>query len=248
MYGQFDLITLIALVIAVAAIVKLKRVLGQRNDEDDRRLERLKARERETGTRSTSADVIAMPRREPNTLPATATTSETSVVTAEARIRAFPASDASVTDGLLAIAKVDTDFDPEQFVVGAQRAYEMIVTAFAEGNRKLLKEYLSGAVYDGFVSAIADREQRGEILDQQFVGTKKAEILEAELKEGIAFVTVRFVSELIMATRNRAGEVVSGDPQKIKDVTDIWTFNRDVSTARSRGNLNWKLEGTQSPN
>lgn len=247
MYGQFDLITLIALVIAVAAIVKLRKVLGQRTDEDDRRLERLKARERDAAARTSSADVIAMPRREPDAAPAPAAPA-TAVSTAEARIRAYPATDAAVTDGLLAIGKADADFDPDRFVAGAQRAYEMIVTAFADGDRKLLRDLLSSAVYEGFLAAINERDQRGEVLDQQFVGIKRAEIVEAELKEGIAAVTMRFVSELITARRNRAGELIDGDPQKIKEVTDIWTFNRDVSSARARQNVNWKLDATQSPN
>ena len=247
MNGQFDLISVIALVIAVAAVIKLRRVLGQRSDEDDRRLERLKARERDAAARPPSADVIAMPRREPDVEPAT-TLAETSANTVEARIRAYPVLDKSVTDGLLAISNLDSDFDPERFVVGAQRAYEMIVTAFAEGDRKELRDLLSGPVYDGFLSAINDRESRGEVLDQQFVGIKKAEIVDAETKDGVASVTVRFLSELITARRNRGGELIDGDPQKIKDVTDIWTFNRDVSSARARTNLNWKLDATQAPN
>jgi len=58
---------------------------------------------------------------------------------------------------------------------------------------------------------------------------------------------VRFVSQLISATRDKAGTVLSGDPQKVKEVTDIWTFQRDVSTPRARENPNWKLIATQAP-
>ena len=69
MNGQFDLITLISLIIAVVAILKLRSVLGQRTDEDDQRVERLKTREREAAQRraageGASADVITMPRRD----------------------------------------------------------------------------------------------------------------------------------------------------------------------------------------
>ena len=124
----------------------------------------------------------------------------------------------------------------------------MIVSAFAEGNRRMLKDLLSKDVYDGFSAAIADRESRGETLDQQFVGIKKADIIEAEVKNGVATLAVRFLSELISATRDKAGEVVSGDAQKIKDVTDIWIFSRDVSTAKARGNPNWRLVATQALN
>ena len=131
---------------------------------------------------------------------------------------------------------------------GAGAAYEMIVSAFAAGDRKALKDLLSRDVYDGFVAAIADREQRGEKIEQQFVGIKRSDIVEAEMKAGTAFMTVRFVSELITATLDKAGNVISGDPQKITDVTDIWTFSRDVSSAQALANPNWRLVATQAPN
>jgi predicted lipid-binding transport protein (Tim44 family) len=229
----------------VAAIVKLRSVLGHRSEEDERRVERLKARQREAAEAAT-ADVVTMPRRERDAqqpAPAIETTPEN----AEVRIKAYPATDPSVTNGLLEIAKVDPSLDPEAFLSGAGRAYEMIVSAFAEGNRRVLKDLLSRDVYDGFVAAISEREAQERTVEQQFVGIKKADIIEAELKDGSAFITVRFVSELISAEIDKNGEVVSGDKQKIKDVTDIWTFSRDVSTARARSNLNWKLDATQAP-
>jgi predicted lipid-binding transport protein (Tim44 family) len=123
-------------------------------------------------------------------------------------------------------------------------AYEIIVTAFAEGNRRTLKDLLSSEVYEGFNSAIADREGRGEQIDQSFVGIKSADLVEAELKGGVAHLTVKFVSELISATRDRAGVVISGDPKRIREVTDIWTFAREVASR----NPNWKLVATQAAN
>jgi len=251
MSGQFDFITLIALIVAVAAIIKLRSVLGHRTDDDEQRVERLRAREREAsqraGAEATSGDVITLPRRDRDAAPVPAP-AEAAGPTAETRIKAYPVSDPAVTAGLLDIAKLDPAFDPEAFLTGAGQAYEMIVSAFAEGNRRMLKDLLSKDVYDGFSAAIADREARGEVLDQQFVGIKKADILEAEVKNGVAALTVRFLSELISATRDKAGEVISGDAQKIKDVTDIWIFSRDISSAKARGNPNWRLVATQAPN
>ena len=250
MNGQLDLITLISLIVVAVAILKLRSVLGQRTDEDDNRVERLKARDRDlakpksaTGT----GEVINMPRRDrddqPVVAPQLATEND-----AGTRVAAYATPDPAVTSGLLAIAKTDAELDPDAFIRGAGAAYEMIISAFAEGNRKTLKDLLARDVYDGFVSAIAERDRSGEKIDQQFVGIKKADIVDAELREGIAYITVRFVSELITARRDRAGAVVDGDPQKIVDVTDIWTFSRDVSSARARSNLNWRLEETQAPN
>jgi predicted lipid-binding transport protein (Tim44 family) len=249
MNGQIDLITLISLIVAAVAIFKLRSVLGNRSDEDEKRVERLKTRDRETqqgpGSGSTG-DVITLPRRsrdEAVLTPASDATGDEG-----SRIKAYPAIDPSVTEGLLEVATYDPSLEPEAFVRGAGSAYEMIVTAFAAGDRKTLKDLLSREVYDGFVAAIADRESRGEKVEQQFVGIKKSEIVEAEMKSGTAFMTVRFVSELITSSVDKSGTVLSGDPTKVTDVTDIWTFSRDVSNARALANPNWRLVATQAPN
>lgn len=246
MNGQIDLITLISLIVAAVAIFKLRSVLGHRTDEDEQRVERLKAREREAQKAAASGEVITLPRRPrddavPVGLPEPPND-------ADQRIKSYAAVDPSVTAGLLEVAKFDPALDPDVFLRGAGAAYEMIVSAFAAGDRKALKDLLSRDVYDGFVAAIADREQRGEKVEQQFVGIKRADIVEAEMKAGTAYMTVRFVSELITASMDKAGAIVSGDPQKISDVTDIWTFSRDVSNARALANPNWRLVATQAPN
>lgn len=249
MHGQLDIITLIALIVAVVAIVKLKSVLGQRSDEDDARLERLRAREREAAKAAGGAmagDVINLPRRETAEKPPVGP--ERQEEDSETRVRAFAAANPAVTNGLLAIARLDSKFDPEAFLSGAGRAYELIVSAFAEGNRKALRDLLSKEVYDGFALAIGEREGRGEKVDQQFVGIKKAEIVGAEEQNGIASITVRFVSELISAVLSNDGTLISGDPQRVSDVTDIWTFSRDISSRKALGDPNWKLVETQPPN
>lgn len=253
MDGKIDLLTLISLIVAVVLVLKLRSVLGRRTDDDTQRIERTRAEQqrqaRSGGPASASDKVVTLPRRdrEDRTDAATAQPG-VSVAEAEERIRTFAAADPLVTKGMLDILKLDPSFNPDHFIGGAKAAYEMIVTAFAEGNRKALKGLLNRDVYEGFSSAIGDRESRGEQIDQSFVGINKADILEAEVKSGVASVTVRFVSQLISATRDRAGAVTSGDPQKIKEVTDIWTFSRDISTSRTRQDPNWRLVATQASN
>ena len=162
----------------------------------------------------------------------------------EERVKGLAAGNTGLAKGLVDIVRADLSFDPDQFLKGAKAAYEIIVTAFAEGNRKTLKDLLSRDVYDGFSGAIGDRESRNEQIDQSFVGIKSADIVEAELKNGMAQLTIKFVSELISATRDKAGEVIAGDPKRIKEVTDIWTFAREVASR----NPNWRLIATQAAN
>ena len=241
MNGNIDIVTLISLIVAVVVILKLRSVLGRRTGDEETRIERVRTERAQHEAAAGSDKVVTLPRRDAEA--EYQQDGEVTTAQGEARIRAY-ASDSSVRQGLLEVHKYDHNFDPETFIDGAKTAYEMIVMAFAAGNRKLLKDLLSPEVYEGFSGAIEDRESRGEQIDQSFVGIDEAEITEAEVNGGMASVTVRFSSQLISATRDGAGEVIDGDPQRIKDVTDIWTFSRDVSSARALANPNWRLVAT----
>lgn len=247
MDGKVDLLTLVSLVIAVVVIWKLRSVLGRRTADDDTRLAekaraQAEARQRAEAAAAERSKVVTLERRD-RPAPGPAQANQTTVADAEAKVKTY-STDPDIGRGLLAILRSDASFDPEHFVAGAKQAYEMIVMAFAEGNRKMLKDLLSKEVFDGFSAAIAERESRGEQIDQSFVGINKAEIVEADLKNGTAQITVKFVSQLISSTRDKGGEVIAGDPHKIKEVTDIWSFARDVSSR----NPNWHLVATQSQN
>ncbi len=247
MNGNIDIFTLIALIVAVVVILKLRSVLGRRTGDEETRIERYRAERAQQEAAAGSDKVVTLPRRDNHEMGAR-DTGDVTTADAEARITTFAGTNTAVKQGLMDILRHDRSFDPDKFVAGAKSAYEMIVMAFAAGNRKMLKDLLSPEVYEGFVTAISEREARDEQVDQSFVGIDAADILEAEVNEGIASVTVRFSSQLIAATRDRNGEVIEGDPQKIKDVTDIWTFSRDVSTARAVANPNWKLVATLATN
>ena len=127
-------------------------------------------------------------------------------------------------------------------MAGARAAYEMIVMAYAEGDRRTLKNLLSREVYEGFEAAIRERESRGETVETRFVAIDKSDITGAEVRGHTAQVTLRFVSQLVSVTRDKAGNVIDGNPEKVTDVTDVWTFARDVSSR----DPNWKLVATEA--
>ncbi len=144
--------------------------------------------------------------------------------------------------GLDAISAQEPGFDARGFLDGAKGAYEMIVTEFANGNRRELKGLLSKEVYEGFDQAISEREQRGEKAQTTFVSIDKAELLGADVKGRTAQVTVRFVSKLITSVRDAKGVVVDGNPDAVTDVTDVWTFSRQLGAR----DPNWLLIATES--
>ena len=122
------------------------------------------------------------------------------------------------------------------------RAYEMIVLAFANGDRRALKDLLSSEVYESFEAVIKDREKHEQKTETRFVSIDKAELVGAEARDRAAQLTVRFVSQMISVTRDKTGTIVDGNPDKVADITDVWTFARDTSSR----DPNWKLVGTGS--
>lgn len=245
--SQIDLPTLLFLVVAVIVFLRLRSVLGRRTGDEEARYRSQKSQRTAEPSSPTSTPgndkIVTLPRRQRDEVAATPAIRETEGER-DLRMTKFAGANAPLAKGLIDIAQQDHAFDPVEFMKGARAAYEMIVMAFAEGNRNILRDLLSSEVYEGFAQAISDRESRKEMIEQSFVGISGADAVEAEAKGSTAQVTIKFVSELISATRTAAGEVISGDPKRIKEVTDIWTFARDTRSP----NPNWKLVATQAAN
>jgi predicted lipid-binding transport protein (Tim44 family) len=241
MNGFVDIYSIVFLVIAVIVFLRLRSVLGRRTGNERPPFDPYSRRETmPQGADKPGDKVISLPRR---TAPAEAAAAATGFAPgAEERITKIAPEGSPLNEGLKAIAAQDRTFDPAEFLTGAKGAYEMIVTAFAEGDRKTLKQLLSREVFDGFVAAIGERETRGETIEFKFVGIDKAEITAASTKGATAQITVRFLSKLVSATHDKSGAVVDGDPIHVGDVTDIWTFARETTSR----DPNWKLVATES--
>jgi predicted lipid-binding transport protein (Tim44 family) len=145
-------------------------------------------------------------------------------------------------DGLKQIRAADPRFDPDGFITGARTAFEMIVHAFAGGETATLRPLLSDEVFDRFAEAIRARTQAKETLETNLVAIKEAGIAEAEMNGRTAFVTVKFVSEQVNVTRGADGKAVEGDPERVVEKTDFWTFARNTLSQ----DPNWLLVATHS--
>jgi predicted lipid-binding transport protein (Tim44 family) len=230
----FDIWTIIFLTLAVVIFVKLRSVLGQRTGRERPPFDSYSARD---AVRPSGDNVVALPARPAETAPKPVETAEPAE-----RWKGVAEAGSAVAAGLDAIAREEKGFDAKHFVTGARAAYEMIVTAYAEGDRRTLKNLLSRDVYEGFEAAIRERESKSETSETRFVSIDKSDITAAEFKARTAQVTVRFVSQLVSVTRDRSGNVVEGSPEKVTDVTDVWTFARDVTSR----DPNWKLVATEA--
>jgi predicted lipid-binding transport protein (Tim44 family) len=232
----FDIYTIIFLALSVFIFLRLRSVLGQRTGRERPPYDPYSTRD---AVRSPASDkVVTSPPRPPE--PAERPV-EAAPPPAD-RWKGVAESGSSIAAGLDAIAAADAAFDAGHFITGARTAYEMIVTAFAEGDRRQLRSLLSREVYDGFDAVVGEREARGETAQTRFVSIDGSKIAGADLRGRTAQIIVRFVSKLISVTRDRSGAVTEGSAEKVTDVTDVWTFARDLSSR----DPNWKVVATEA--
>ena len=226
--------TIFFIVLAAVVLFQLRNVLGRRTGSERPPFDPYSRPDQVEGS-APQGNVVTLPRRD--VAPA-----ETVAADPYAAVdRVVPPGD-PVNAELRQVKDADPTFSPKEFLEGAKLAYEMIVTAFAAGDRKGLKALLSPEVYSGFEAAIVEREAKGEKMQSTFVGIDDAKIVSAAVKEREVVVTLRIVSQLISAVQSAGGEVVDGDLETVVEVKDVWTFARDT---RSR-DPNWKLVATQS--
>lgn len=230
----FDLTNILLLAVAVIVFLRLRSVLGRRTGNERPTLP------------GTASDAIGSPGQRDNVIPLPRTDVRPAPVKPAApgvddRLRDLP-QDSGALMPLREIAAADPNFELGGFLKGARLAYETIVTSFAHGDRDTLRNLLSPEVYDSFSTVIVDRESREETTEFSFVGISSADVTDASLNGQTAHITVRFVSELVTAVRDRMGNVVEGDDKAVRSVTDVWTFARDVRAA----NPNWRLVATDS--
>jgi predicted lipid-binding transport protein (Tim44 family) len=225
---QFLDIILFALV-AAFLILRLRSVLGRRNGHEGPTQDPFG-----TSSRREASDekVVRLPER--NDRPAEAGQSDLD--------NELIKDGSPLAAGLTQIKVADTSFDPNEFISGARIAFELILTAFANGDTATLKTLLSPEVFGNFSQSIRDREEAKQTMETTLVGISSTEIVEAYMAGRTAHLTMKFVSQQISVVRDENQEIVDGDPNTVTDVTDFWTFARDTRS----NNPNWMLVATGS--
>jgi len=159
---------------------------------------------------------------------------------APARPALIAASSDPLSRALEEIHAADRKFNIDEFLAGARHAYEEIVTAFASGNRTTLKPLLSKEVYAAFDSVIVARESNKQKVTFTFVGFKDVKAIHAAMKGRVADITVSFTSQSVSATHDANDAMIDGDSKSVREVTDIWSFERDTRS----NDPNWTVVAT----
>ena len=143
---------------------------------------------------------------------------------------------------LAAMKLAEPGFSVSDFVSGGRGAYEMILMAFESGDLDNVKGFLSEDVYEAFLSAISDREDKGLKVEATFIGVREVRIDDATFDRDTdrGEITLKFVGEMTSVVRDSEGQIVEGNPNEIKKTRDTWTFARTMGA----DDPNWVLTAT----
>ncbi|MEE8271111.1 MAG: Tim44/TimA family putative adaptor protein [Alphaproteobacteria bacterium] len=211
--------------VAAFLIFRLRNVLGRRTGHERQRPPRFPARGQQDkpGEPGEPEKVVHLP--------------------TQAAEAAEP-EEGTLEHGLTQIRTADPTFDANAFVTGAQAAFQMIVEAFAKGDTGVLRPLLSDDLYDEFSESIRTRLANGESLENQIRAIKSAGMLDVRVDGRTAFIVVKFVTDQSMETRDRTGKVIDGNADEAVEMTDLWTFARNMRS----NDPNWTLVETDSSN
>lgn len=234
MQDSFDFSIIVFLALAVFVGWRLYSVLGTRPDRDPS--------QPPAPSRFAPRDVTPSPPPPPQRDDRVIDVEPIENAPSAERWKGVAEPDTPLARSLDAVAGIESDFDVKFFLNGSKAAYEAIVMAFATGDRSTLKDLLSRDVFENFSHAIAEREKKGETVENTFVSLDKAILQDAQLKGRMAQMTVRFESQLITVTRDVNGKIVDGAADKVVTVNDVWTFARELV---SRDPV-WRLIATET--
>ena len=218
--GGFPIDLVLFGMIAAFLVLRLRGILGKRTG-----FERPAPPMQQAPLRPATGPVIDV-KAEPIAPPASQTGPETTSPTGQALAR---------------MREIDHGFDPARFLAGADQAFRMIVAAFAAGNRVALRPLLGDETYAAFEQAIAAREKSGETQISEIRSMHHLGIDAAEMKGRVGSVTVRIVSDQVSYTKDRDGRPLTG-ADAVTEITDIWTFERDLS----QQDPTWRLVAARS--
>ncbi len=146
----------------------------------------------------------------------------------------------STEEVLKQLSTNDKNFSASSFTDGAKNAYKMIVTAYAEGDLKQVKSFLSKDVYGGFSAAIQSRKKSEQELFNEIVGFNEVSINKAILLERKIEITVLFETKIISYATDKSGQTIEGNQDSPQNINDVWVFEKSIKGA----DTSWLLIST----
>jgi predicted lipid-binding transport protein (Tim44 family) len=151
-----------------------------------------------------------------------------------------PADLANMSEQDKLLARIPA-FDKQGFINGANKVFELVLTAFNSGNMESVKELISKKILTAFNEVIAQRKEQNMTSEVDFICFDKSEIKDVKILKNSAKIAVEFITEQVNLLRNAEGKVIEGDENFIQKITDVWTFERSLNAQSNK----WLLVSTK---
>ena len=139
------------------------------------------------------------------------------------------------------LAKIP-EFNKNVFIKGAQRAFEMILSAFSKGDSSTLSKLVDKDLLKKFENVIKERKEQGITAETDLIGFVETEVESVKFKDDEKVdLVVKFVSEQVNLLKNAEGEVIEGDENYVQKISDVWTFEKTLNPKVN----NWLLCSTK---
>jgi predicted lipid-binding transport protein (Tim44 family) len=153
----------------------------------------------------------------------------------------YNTKDSEIAKVLELVNDSDNEFTESYFIEAAKATFEVVIRAFADGNKQILKKLLKSNIYENFCKAIDERDSETR-LDITLVSIKSTDLVSANVNKNLVTLTVKFVTEQITLLRNKVNEIIKGDASKVELVQDIWSFEHNLAS----NSPEWKLAATKN--
>jgi predicted lipid-binding transport protein (Tim44 family) len=212
--------------VAIYLALKLFSVLGRKNDEDmnlESKAQSIRVVEVLGGKEVQQAGAPAALKPQ--------------VFVPKNNLEDFKFSDDAAKSGIKEVIEKDATFSLENFVEGAKIAFEMVLKAFSEGDKKTLKELLADDVYPDLEREIDSLKEKNLASTRSLVAIEDAEIVSASVSGSRVRIFLKFLTEQINFVKDADGNVVEGDTKAIISVEDVMGFERNTRSS----NPNWTI-------
>lgn len=136
------------------------------------------------------------------------------------------------------IEKTDADNDLTQipnlnktdFLKRVSKVFDMLLTAFASRDKETIQMLTTPKLCQKFSDIIDARTQEGITSESDLIRISALEIENVKITpNGTAKIAVRIQSEQINVLKNADGELLEGDENFVQQITDVWTFEKNIN-------------------
>ncbi len=201
-------------VITLFIILKLKSVLGTRNDTDNVRQKTLdeffKNQMNKNSVKSNNAEIIDITNQINKN-------NQNTILELDVEV------DDNVKKELKKI-----NFDEKKFLKGAENAVEMINEAFSNKDLETLQELLSTKLYNNFKKQIEELNNQNRILKSSLISFLSKKIEDIKIINKNICINMLFEMEQINFIEDQDGNIIMGNKKQIQKVKEKWTFEKKV--------------------